>query len=114
ETATLRLYASPTAVLLAMDWPGGSEHDDFLGFAIKRTPGYAGAGSSFLYNKITFNGPARAGGPIPTSDRNPIQKFVWWDGGIETADRGQLKSYTVTPVLGTGEADAHLLVEAAV
>ena len=39
----VRAYLSPTLVLLAFDWPQGKGRDDFLGFAIKRTPGFFNA-----------------------------------------------------------------------
>jgi len=35
-------------VLLAFDWPEGGNHDDFLGFAIRRNPGYGRAGAGDL------------------------------------------------------------------
>lgn len=39
--AAIRVYASPTAVLLALDWEEDKNYPDFLGFAIRRSPGYA-------------------------------------------------------------------------
>jgi hypothetical protein len=38
--ATVRAYTSPTLVLLAMNWADGADHNDFLGFAILRSPGF--------------------------------------------------------------------------
>jgi hypothetical protein len=35
-----KAYTSPSLVLLAMDWPDGEVSHDFLGFAIRRTPGF--------------------------------------------------------------------------
>jgi hypothetical protein len=56
---TVRAYLSPTLVLLAFDYPEGANAKNFLGFAIKREPGFDGASSTFLSNRIGFNG-ARA------------------------------------------------------
>ncbi len=36
----LRAYLSPTLVLLAFDWIEGKSNPEFLGFAIKRSPGF--------------------------------------------------------------------------
>jgi len=52
----VRPFTSPTLVLLAFDWPEGNGKSDFLGFAIERTPGFNGAPSSWLPNRIGFNG----------------------------------------------------------
>ncbi|WP_214071874.1 phospholipase D-like domain-containing protein [Mucilaginibacter sp. dw_454] len=99
-------YLSPTLVLLAFDWADGFQSKDFLGFAIKRTPGFkpkAGgnaAGSSWLPNRLGFNGPNPDGGDMP-SNTNPIQHFEWWDANIRTEDRGQNFEYDVYPVTGT-------------
>lgn len=38
--ACVRAYVSPPAVLLAFDWRDGANHQDFLGFAIRRSLGY--------------------------------------------------------------------------
>jgi phosphatidylserine/phosphatidylglycerophosphate/cardiolipin synthase-like enzyme len=101
----VRAYVSPTLVLLAFDWPEGPKHSDFLGFAIKRSPGHkAGAKSDFLLNKLGFNDPVKDPGPHP-SDKAPIQKFHWWDSGIDSEDRGNKFQYTVYPVCGTGPDD---------
>jgi phosphatidylserine/phosphatidylglycerophosphate/cardiolipin synthase-like enzyme len=96
----LRAYTSPTLILLAMDWPEGAEHADFLGFAIRRTPGFRGAAASWLTNRIGFDGPPADGSFLP-SDKAPIQKFMWWDAQIDTADRGKKFRYEVWPVRGT-------------
>ena len=62
-------YISPSLVLLAMDWPDGVNSNDFLGFAIKRTPGFqnneTGKFSEFswLLNRLSFNGPPPEGHP---------------------------------------------------
>jgi phosphatidylserine/phosphatidylglycerophosphate/cardiolipin synthase-like enzyme len=98
----VRAYASPTCVLLAFDWDDGSTHPDFLGFSIRRDPGYGKSGSpQFLFNKLDFV-PLTKNSKPKGSDKAPIQRFSWWDGGLKTADRGKTFTYTVTPVLGTG------------
>jgi phosphatidylserine/phosphatidylglycerophosphate/cardiolipin synthase-like enzyme len=108
STVKARAYASPTVVLLAMDWPDGSKFDDFLGFAILRSPGFApGEKEAYLRNKIGFDPPTAKSQPLP-SNLAPFQKFFWWDSGINTADRGQTFRYTITPVRGTGGHDLHL------
>ena len=77
-----RAYLSPTLVLLAMDWPAGAQADDFLGFAILRSPGFAAREKDgYLVNKIGFSAPAENAQPMP-SNLAPIQKFLWWDAGI--------------------------------
>ena len=98
----LRAYTSPTLVLIAMDWPEGKDLADFLGFAIKRTPGFRGAAESWLTNRIGFDGPPPDGSFLP-SNTAPIQKFMWWDAQIDTADRGRTFTYDVWPVRGTPE-----------
>jgi len=109
----VRAYASPTLVLLALDWPKGKQHDDFLGFAIRRAPGYrAGEKDAYLWNKLSFAPPVEDSSPTP-SDLAPIQKFLWWDSGITTEQRGKTFAYTVFPVLGTGPADLDLLEDEA-
>lgn len=95
-----RSYTSPTLVLLAYDWAAGHERTDFLGFAIERTPGFDGASSSWLPNRIGFNGPAPDQTDLP-SNETPIQKFYWWDARITDADRGSSFSYRVIPVVGS-------------
>ncbi len=106
--ATVKAYASPGCVLLAFDWADGKDHPNFLGFAIRRNPGYSPGGApQFLFNKLDFVPLAENAKPKP-SDKAPIQKFNWWDGGINSADRGKTFEYTVTPVLGTGAADLEL------
>ncbi|MFC0399844.1 phospholipase D-like domain-containing protein [Paraburkholderia rhizosphaerae] len=103
----VRAYLSPTLVLLAFDWPQGKGRDDFLGFAIKRTPGFVDASGdtresgSWLPNRVTFDG------PVPDTQRDapsnvaPIQKFMWWDARIDPPDRQQHFEYQVYPVTGT-------------
>jgi phosphatidylserine/phosphatidylglycerophosphate/cardiolipin synthase-like enzyme len=112
----VRAYLSPTLVLLAFDWPQGKDRDDFLGFAIKRTPGFFNATGttrepvSWLPNRITFDG------PVPDTQRDapsnvaPIQKFMWWDARIDPPDRQQHFEYQVYPV--TGSPSAPVLQEA--
>ena len=103
-----RAYTSPTLVLIAMDWPGGSERPDFLGFAIRRAPGYGkGEKDGYLTNKIGFSALGKGAQPLP-SNLAPFQKFMWWDGGINDADRGKTFAYTVIPVCGTGPNDLSL------
>ena len=109
----VKSYTSPTLVLLAFDWPGGDARNDFLGFAIERTPGFYGAAKSWLPNRIDFNGPKvdAQGQPADApSNEAPIQKFYWWDARINTADRGTTIVYRVVPV--TGPFNALKLVDA--
>lgn len=98
-TAKLRAYTSATLVLLALDWADGKNFRDFLGFAVRRSPGFRGARSSWLTNRIDFNGPAPNGLFYP-SNKAPIQKFLWWDAQIDDADRGKAFDYEVWPVRG--------------
>lgn len=106
--ATVKAYASASCVLLAFDWEDGAQHKDFLGFAIERDPGYTKSGEpQFLFNKLDFV-PIKAGALPKRSDVAPIQKFNWWDGGLNIRDRGKTFKYTVTPVLGTGPGDLKL------
>ena len=82
-------YISPSLVLLAMDWPDGEARQDFLGFAIRRTPGFQDnktgtlADYSWLPNRIGFNGPPAEGQPDFPSNKSPIQKFLWWDARLD-------------------------------
>jgi len=95
-----RPYLSPTLVLLCFDWPDGATRDDFLGFAIKRTPGYGGDQESWLPNRTGFNGPAPDHGDLPCNTA-PFQKFMWWDARIDDADRGKTFDYTIYPAVGS-------------
>jgi phosphatidylserine/phosphatidylglycerophosphate/cardiolipin synthase-like enzyme len=104
----VRPYLSPTLVLLAMDWTEGGRRRDFLGFAIRRAPGLDGERSTFLPNRIDFNGAVIPDAP---SDRAPIQKFLWWDARIDDRNRGREFSYAVAPVVGT--PTSHRLLESA-
>ena len=103
---TAKSYLSPTMVLLAMDWDEGANTQDFLGFAIKRTPGFSpgpgqpNAASNWLPNRIGFNGANPGGGDMP-SNQNPLQHFHWFDARINTADRGTVITYEIFPVTGT-------------
>ena len=114
---TVKPYLSPTLVFLAMDWKDGFNQEDFLGFAIKRIPGFRKksggqyAPSDWLPNRIGFDGPNPNGADLP-SDTNPIQHFQWFDARIDTEDRGQKFTYTIYPVVGTKE-DHKILEEAA-
>jgi hypothetical protein len=96
-------YVSPTLVLLAFDWAPGKGRKDFLGFAVKRTPGFDGAAFSWLPNRIGFNGPKPDQSDFPSNEA-PIQKFYWWDARITTMDRGTAFSYKITPVVGAPTA----------
>jgi hypothetical protein len=98
--AMARAFTSPTLVLLAFDWPAGDVHPDFLGFAIRRAPGFDGAMESWLTNRISFDGPNRDGSEFE-SDKAPIQKFYWWDARITTKDRNTTFTYTIIPVTGS-------------
>ena len=103
EKVKLRAYLSPTLVLLALDWPDGGSRKDFLGFAIRRSPGFTGEAESWLPNRAGFDGPAKNGGDLP-SNSSPVQKFLWWDARIDDPDRGKTFTYTVTPVVGKPDA----------
>lgn len=109
----VRAYASPGCVLLAFDWPDGGQYEDFLGFAIQRTPGYgSGKASDWLTNKLDFLPLAPDAKPKP-SNQAPFQKFRWWDGGIDDDDRGRTFRYRVIPVRGSGPDDLSLVKAAA-
>ncbi|OAJ53916.1 phospholipase [Paraburkholderia ginsengiterrae] len=115
-TVSVRSYLSPTLVLLAFDWPDGGTREDFLGFAIKRTPGFLAAdghdreASSWLPNRLTFKGAVPDTQQDAPSNQAPIQKFMWWDAHIDEADREKSFTYLVYPVVGT--ADAPQLLDA--
>jgi phosphatidylserine/phosphatidylglycerophosphate/cardiolipin synthase-like enzyme len=94
----IKPYLSPSLVLLALDWEDGAGREDFLGFAIRRSPGFGSERQSWLPNRIGFDGPARRG-DFP-SDEAPIQKFQWWDARIDEDDRGRRFTYTAWPVVG--------------
>jgi phosphatidylserine/phosphatidylglycerophosphate/cardiolipin synthase-like enzyme len=98
ERAAARAFLSPTLVLLAFDWAAGKNRDDFLGFAIERRPGFAGAARSWLPNRLTFDGPSPTDSP---SDVSPVQKFMWWDARIDDHDRGKTFTYTIFPATGS-------------
>jgi hypothetical protein len=99
ERVLLRSYVSPTLVLLALDWAPGAQRDDFLGFAIKRVPGFFGQAESWLPNRIGFNGPAPHDGDFDSSEA-PIQRFQWWDARFDEDDSGKTFTYTAWPVVG--------------
>ncbi|WP_428420478.1 phospholipase D-like domain-containing protein [Methylibium sp.] len=106
----IRAYLSPTLVLLALDWDKGATAADFLGFAIKRAPGFRSAdgrsraAESWLPNRVTFNGPVPQGRPDAASKDAPIQKFCWWDARIDAEDRNGQFVYTAFPVVGTAQS----------
>ena len=95
----VKAYRSEKMVLLAFDWADGKNRNDFLGFAIKRTPGFRGEAISWLPNRIGFKGPLQTADP-KGSDTNPIQKFVWWDAQFEDKDLGKTFTYELAPVVG--------------
>jgi phosphatidylserine/phosphatidylglycerophosphate/cardiolipin synthase-like enzyme len=96
-----RAYVSPSMVLLAMDWPDADARRDFLGFAIKRTPGFFNEAESWLPNRISFAAPTKEAVDHP-SDEAPIQKFMWWDARFGSDHGGQRNyQYLVAPVCGT-------------
>ncbi len=102
-----KAYTSPSLVLLAMDWPDGEVSHDFLGFAIRRTPGFQDnktglfSDHSWLPNRIGFNGPPSAGQSDPPSNEAPIQKFLWWDARLDGLKPNSKLSYEISPVTGT-------------
>ena len=106
-SVVVRPYLSPTLVLLALDWARGETEPGFLGFAIKRSPGFFRPGDasraleSWLPNRITFDGAVPAGKPDAPTRLAPVQKFMWWDARIEPEDRKGHFVYTVYPVVGT-------------
>ena len=107
---SVRSYLSPTLVLLAFDWPEGGKREDFLGFAIKRTPGFLAAdghereASSWLPNRLTFKGAVPDTQKDAPTNKAPIQKFMWWDARIDEADREKSFTYLIYPVVGRPEA----------
>jgi PLD-like domain len=109
-TVAVRAYLSPSLVLLAMDWPDGESRTDFLGFAIRRTPGFQDlktgtmAASDWLPNRLSFSGPPAKGQPDFPSNQAPVQKFLWWDARLEGVKSGDKLKYEVYPVCGTPPA----------
>ena len=116
KRTAVHAYCSPTLVLLALDWADG-DRDDFLGFAIERTPGMRPsldepqAPKNWLPNRVGFDGPSADGQADFPSNTNPIQKFQWWDARIDDPDRGATFTYKVWPVVG--DPDSPTLVDAA-
>jgi hypothetical protein len=83
-------------------------HEDFRRFAIEGSPGYTRTGEpQFLFKQTGFYPIAPGAKPKP-SNLAPIQKFNWWDGGINEVVQGKTFKHTVTPVRGTGADDLHL------
>jgi len=105
-TVAVKAYRSPSLILLAIDWLDGESRDDFLGFAIRRTPGFADlatgpmAASDWLPNRISFSGPPAPGQPDFPSRTAPIQKFMWWDARLEGVTSTQTLTYEVFPACG--------------
>jgi len=95
----VKAYRSEKMVLLAFDWAEGKNRNDFLGFAIKRTPGFRGEPFSWLPNRVGFKGPLQPTDP-KGSDANPVQKFMWWDAQFEDKDFGKTFTYELAPVVG--------------
>jgi hypothetical protein len=93
-----KAYVATKMILLAFNWEDGKNRNDFIGFAIKREPGYKGKPSSFLPNRTSFEGPKK-GKEFPT-DKCPIQKFMWWDNRVDPKDKKQVYTYTIYPVTG--------------
>jgi phosphatidylserine/phosphatidylglycerophosphate/cardiolipin synthase-like enzyme len=113
----MRSYASPALVLLAFDWPDADQHADFLGFSIRRTPGFYHHARSWLPNRRRFAAPEE--GKDYPSNEAPIQKFMWWDAriGPEHGDVKQIR-YEAWPARGAPgqlqlveEAKAELAVD---
>jgi PLD-like domain len=110
SSAVVKAYRSPSLVLLAMDWPDGEAHADFLGFAVRRTPGFQNLANgtvapvSWLPNRLSFSGPPAPGKPDFDSNVAPIQKFMWWDARLEGVGSGQALTYEVIPVRGSPAA----------
>ena len=104
-----KAYCAPSIVLLAMDWLDGERHQDFLGFAIRRSPGFQDnqtgrfAPHNWLPNRLGFNGPSTAGQPDLPSDQAPIQKFMWWDARVDGLRPGAKLSYEIYPVRGNAQ-----------
>jgi phosphatidylserine/phosphatidylglycerophosphate/cardiolipin synthase-like enzyme len=117
EPVVAKAYLSPTLVLLALNWADAPTHPDFLGFAIRRTPGFRSPDgksvtpSSWLPNRIGFDGAVPEGQPDLDSNVAPIQKFMWWDNRIDTPDERGKFEYEIWPVLG--RPGATQLVDAA-
>jgi hypothetical protein len=113
QAVAAQAYTSPTLVLLAMDWPDGKRFPDFLGFTVQRSPGFSpGEKDGYLLNKIGFNPPGPNSQPLP-SNVAPLQKFLWWDSGINDADRGKTFKYTITPVRGSGTVAVQIAARSA-
>src|SRR5258706_6465152 len=120
--AQIRAYLSPTLVLLAFNWEAGANRNDFLGFAIRRTPPYDGEQHpetingrqwSWLPNRLSFAGPG-ADGQDFSSKSSPVQKFMWWDARYRAEEAGHAHvTYMVIPVTGQPNAVNLEIAEAA-
>lgn len=111
KVVRIKSYAATKVILLAFDWADGKNRNDFLGFAIKRTPGFNGKPESWLFNRITFK-TASTSTTRFQSNESPIQKFMWWDAQFEDNDLGKEYHYEVTPVVGIPGKDIKLLKSA--
>jgi phosphatidylserine/phosphatidylglycerophosphate/cardiolipin synthase-like enzyme len=107
---TAKGYRSPSLILLAFDWADGATRQDFLGFAVRRSPGFrdhatgAVSPTDWLPNRLSFNGPPAAGQPDFPSNIAPIQKFMWWDARLEGVAAGATLTYEMFAVCGTAAA----------
>ena len=99
EKVKIKPYIGTKMILLAFNWESGKDRSDFLGFAIKRSPGYGKAKENWLPNRISFDGPVK-GREFP-SNKSPIQKFMWWDNRVNHKDRSIEYTYTIYPVVGS-------------
>ena len=93
-----KAFPSAHVVLLAFNWEEGKSKNNFAGFAIKRKPGFYGKPESWLENRLNFKGPVKTD-DYKGSDKNPIQKFFWWDAQINDDDEVKTFSYTIIPAL---------------
>lgn len=107
----IKPYPATKVILLAFDWSDGKNRNDFLGFAIKRTPGFKGTPSSWLPNRISFKGFTNSPIGFP-SNESPIQKFMWWDAQFEDQDVDIIYEYEVIPIVGVA-GNARLLQSSA-
>jgi hypothetical protein len=93
----IKSYVSSSLVLLAYDWEKGQAQAGFAGFGIERTPGIAGAATSWL----------------PSANGGPTHKCYSWDRFVDASDRGARFHYRVVPaVTGPQDAPEYLYSEA--
>ncbi len=94
----IKPYIGTKMILLAFNWEDGKNKANFLGFAIKRSPGFNHQIESWLPNRISFDGPKK--GVEFSTDKFPIQKFMWWDNRLNYENKDIEYTYTVIPVTG--------------